>query len=229
MMGSATGWAGPVVTYAIMGLCVLTFLGQTLLPGLPERLAMFVPGLALQRPWTFLTSGFLHGGIMHLALNMWALWAVGRYLEQSLGAWRYAAVYLLSILGGHVAVLALTDATSPGFFGGTVGASGGIFGLFGALLILHRRMGAQYGQVLVLIVLNLVFTFTVPGISWQGHLGGLVVGTALTAAMFALRPTASPGADRQALARRATVMHALLCAGVIAILLVVIAVRFVLL
>ena len=227
-MGTAMGRGAPLVTYLIMGLCVLIFAGQMVMPGLPERFLLFVPGLSPQRPWTFVTSGFLHGGLMHLALNMWALWVVGRYLEQSLGAWRYAAVYLLSVVGGHVAVLLFTPAASPAFYGGTLGASGGIFGLFGSLLILHRRMGAQYGQVLMLIVLNLVITFTVPGISWQGHLGGLVVGTSLAALMFALRPTARPGTDRAALARRSVVVHSMLCAAMLVVLLVLIAARWML-
>lgn len=229
MGGAMAGARTPLVTYTVMGAAILAFVAQTLLPGVPERLGMYVPALSLSRPWTFLTSGFLHGGAMHLVLNMWCLWAIGRYLEQTLGHWRYAAVYLLSVLGGHVAVLLLTSATSHAFYGGTLGASGGIFGLFGALLILHRRMGAQYGQIVVLIVLNLIITFTVPGISWQGHLGGLLVGTVLTAVMFALRPKAAPGADRQQLARRAAVRHAVLAGGMLILLLLAIAVRFLLL
>ena len=82
-----------------------------------------------------------------------------------------------------------------------------MFGLFAAMFIVNRHLGGQTAQILVLIVLNLVLTFTIPGISWQGHLGGLVIGAAVTAGMFALRPKAGPGADRQALARRSALVH----------------------
>src|SRR5699024_1704784 len=107
-------------------------------------------------------------------------------------------VFLVSMLGGHTAVYVIADPLGQSWFTGTLGASGGVFGLFAAIFIVNRHLGAQTAQILVLIGLNLVITFTVPGISWQGHLGGLVLGAAVTAGMFALRPKATPGADRQA-------------------------------
>ena len=112
------------------------------------------------------------------------------------------------MLGGHTAVYVLADPMGYSWLTGTVGASGGVFGLFAAAFIVNRRMGGQVAQIGVLIVLNLLITFTVPNISWQGHLGGLLVGGALTAGLFALRPKAGPGADRQALAKRSALLHA---------------------
>lgn len=206
-MGGRMGKRTPVVTYTLIALCVLAYLGQMVAPHIVEQLGILAPFRALAMPWTFLSAGFLHGGIMHLVLNMYALWAVGQYLEQTLGHVRYAAVYLVSVLGGHTAVYLLADPMGQSWVTGTVGASGGVFGLFAAMFIVNRRLGGQTAQILVLIALNLVITFTFPNISWQGHLGGLVFGALVTAGMFALRPKATPGADREALARRSALLH----------------------
>lgn len=214
-MGASMGGRTPYVTYTLMALCVAAFLGQMLVPGIVEQLGLFAPFRAIAMPWTFLTAGFLHGGLLHLALNMWALWIVGQYLEQTMGHARYAGLYLASVLGGHTAVYLLANPLSLEWTTATLGASGGVFGLFGAMFIVNRRMGGQSAQILVLIGLNLVITFTVPNISWQGHLGGLVVGTALAAAMFAMRPKVKAGDDRQAAARRSALIHSLLIAGAV--------------
>ncbi|NUO55479.1 MAG: rhomboid family intramembrane serine protease [Hamadaea sp.] len=127
--------------------------------------------------YRFLTSMFLHAGLLHLAMNMWALWVVGRVVEQALGPWRYLALYLVAGLGGGLAIY-LFNGPYP-----TVGASGAIFGLFAALFILLRRVGRDASQLLVLIVINVVFTLTIPGISIAGHLGGLVTGAVAAAAV----------------------------------------------
>lgn len=222
-LGGRMGPQTPIVTYTIMALCVLAYAGQALSGGLVEQWAMFAPFRAIAMPWTFLTSGFLHGGILHLALNMWALYVCGQYLERTMGRARFTAVYLVSILAGHTAVLMLTDPLSQSWYSGTVGASGGVFGLFAAMFVVNRKLGGQVAQILVLIGLNLAVTFLNPGISWQGHLGGLVMGGALTAAMFALRPKLSPVADRASIARRSAFVHAaVIGAGVLVCVLLVI-------
>ncbi|WP_010533065.1 rhomboid family intramembrane serine protease [Brachybacterium squillarum] len=224
-MGASAGDRRPLVTYTVIGLCVALFAGQAISGGIVEQLLIFAPFRALAYPWTFLTAGFLHGGVMHLLLNMYALWIIGQYLEKTLGHVRFAAIYLTSILAGHTAVMLFTDATSQAWYSGTLGASGGIFGLFAALFIVNRRLGGQTAQVAVLIGLNLVITFLFPNISWQGHLGGLVMGAALTAGMFALRPKVSPGADRQALARRSAIAHAAVIAAGVLVCVALVAMR----
>lgn len=224
-MGAGIGKRTPYVTYALIALCVLAYLGQMVAPHIVEQLGLFAPFRALAMPWTFFTAGFLHGGIMHLALNMYALWMVGQYLEQTLGHVRYSAVYLVSVLGGHTAVYLLADPLGQAWYTGTLGASGGVFGLFAAMFIVNRHLGGQTAQILVLIGLNLVITFTIPNISWQGHLGGLVLGAAVTAGMFALRPKATPGADRQALARRSAALHSAVVAGAVVLCVVLIVVK----
>ena len=108
---------------------------------------------------------------------MWALIFVGPALERQLGRLRYTAVYLVSALGGSV-LYYLVGPTNVE----ALGASGAIFGLFGAWFVLARRLRLDNRQIVILIVLNLVISFAVPGIAWQAHVGGLVAGAALTAA-----------------------------------------------
>jgi membrane associated rhomboid family serine protease len=126
--------------------------------------------------WQLFTSMFTHVSVSHILLNMLSLWIVGTQLELLIGWWRYLCVYLLSGLGGSVAVYWLADEASA-----ALGASGAIFGIFGCLVILALKLQADISQMLVILGLNLVFSFTVPGISWQGHIGGLLVGLILGA------------------------------------------------
>lgn len=128
--------------------------------------------------WRLLTSGFLHFGPIHLVLNMLVLWIIGRDLETVLGPSRFLAVYLVSLLGGSATVFALEQVRSL-----TAGASGAIYGLMGALLMVLLRLRRSPGPALFIIGINVVITFTVPGISLYGHLGGLVFGTIVAAAM----------------------------------------------
>jgi membrane associated rhomboid family serine protease len=131
--------------------------------------------------YRLLTSMFIHYGILHLLLNMWALWMLGRNLEAALGPMRFAALYILSGLGGSIAGYLF----SPGSI--SAGASGAIFGLFAALFIVLKRLRRDTSSVVPILVINLVLTFTIPNISIAGHLGGLVAG-ALVALGLAYAP-----------------------------------------
>lgn len=138
-----------------------------------------VPGLVQQGEWwRVVTSGFLHIGPIHLLFNMWALWVLGRDLETVLGRGRFLAVYLVSLLGGAAAVMLFYGPTDS-----VAGASGAVFGLMGALAVVLRRLKVPTGQVIALIAVNVVISVLIPGISLIGHLGGLVVGAAATAAL----------------------------------------------
>lgn len=121
--------------------------------------------------YQLLTSAFLHLTPLHIAANMLALGLVGPAIEAQLGRWRYSTVYLLSALGGSAAVYAFGSE-----FTYTAGASGAIFGLFGTALVLLRRIGIEPQWLIGTIVLNFVVTFSVPGISQLGHVGGFVTG-----------------------------------------------------
>lgn len=133
-----------------------------------------VGGVAGGEYYRLLTAMFLHAGIFHLLMNMWALLVLGRNLEYALGPVRFLALYLLSGLGGSVAVYWFADPHRL-----TVGASGAIFGLFAAFFVVLRRLGRDTSAIVPVLVLNLIITFVVPGISIAGHLGGLVSGAAV--------------------------------------------------
>jgi membrane associated rhomboid family serine protease len=134
--------------------------------------------------WRMFTSLFLHSGLFHILFNMWALWVVGEFLESTVGRAKYLILYFVSGFAGSVLILA-TLSINP-----VVGASGAIFGLFGALAVhafFNRgdfRSQAFLRQILFIIVLNLVFTFAFGGISWQAHIGGLLGGAATMFAMI---------------------------------------------
>jgi len=131
----------------------------------------WLPGLVDGAWWQVVTAGFTHVAIWHLGFNMLALWFLGPQLEAVFGRVRFLALYLASLLTGSAVVVW----ASPEFQL-TVGASGAIYGLFGALLVVARRVGADLRALGMVIGLNVIITFTVPNISWQGHLGGFLGG-----------------------------------------------------
>lgn len=179
-MRSAAGRGAPVVTYSLIGITFAVFLLQ-LVPGLAITDRLLYAGVyslpGNLEPWRMITSVFVHstGLIFHVLLNMYTLWIFGQLLEGLLGRWRFLALYLIAGLGGSIGVLWLGDPRVA-----VVGASGAIFGLMGAFLVIQRRMGGQTTQLFVLLGINLVIGF-VPGfnIAWQAHLGGLAVGAVI--------------------------------------------------
>lgn len=192
--GRVTGT--PVVTYTLVALCVLAYIAE--LVNQDSVLLHWVMigrlgplGVAEGQWYRLLTSAFLHQppgsglGLTHIVFNMWALIVVGPAIERLLGRARFLAVYLVSALAGSVFFYLVAPPDAP-----ALGASGAIFGLFGAWFVLSRRLRMDSRPVLMLIGLNLVITFVVHGIAWQDHLGGLVAGTVLTAA-YAYAPRAN--------------------------------------
>lgn len=184
----------PVVTVTIIALTVVSYLLQLTLGEVWTGAIVFWPAGGEVEPWRFLTAAFAHYpsgtfGIMHIAFNMYALWIIGQSLEPAIGRLRFAAVYVLSALGGSVMVLLLAAPTERAWYTGVVGASGAVFGLFGAIAVVLHRLGRSARPILTIVALNAVIGFVVPTISWQGHLGGLVTGVAIGAA-FAYAPRA---------------------------------------
>jgi membrane associated rhomboid family serine protease len=145
---------------------------------LPDGSVELVRGVADGAWWQLVTSQFTHVEVWHIGFNMLALYFLGPMLENVLGRWRFLALYLVSGVVGSATVMLFSDP-----HGLTLGASGAIFGLMGALAVVALKVRGQVQSVLTWIALNLVFTFTVSGISWQGHIGGLVGGVVLGAAM----------------------------------------------
>jgi membrane associated rhomboid family serine protease len=180
------------VTLTLIGLNVLVFVVGLAVPDLPERfgnLALAVSsdrshliGVSQGEYYRLVTSAFLHAGLLHIMFNMFALAQIGAVLETALGRGRFLALYLLSALGGSVAGYVLAPTYQP-----SVGASGAIFGLFGAYYVVVRRLGGETQSIVVLLVINLVITFTIPNIDWRAHLGGLITGS-LCAAVIAYAP-----------------------------------------
>jgi membrane associated rhomboid family serine protease len=160
-------------------------------------------GIADGEFYRLFTAMFLHYGVLHLLLNMWALWMVGRSLESALGPVRFIALYLLAGIGGNVAAYWF----SPD--GYTAGASTAIFGLFGALFVVLKRLGRDASPLIPVIVINLIFTFTASQvISVAGHVGGLITGT-----LVALGMAYAPQEKRTFLQSAAVVATILILAG----------------
>jgi membrane associated rhomboid family serine protease len=173
------GVVAPSATNFLILVTLVVFLLQ-ILPGIGSTVTnalLYAPQYSVPQtgypfePWRLITVAFVHSPqqIFHIAFNMLALWMFGQQLESMLGKWRFVALYLISALGGSVAVLYLGN-------GPVVGASGAIFGLLGAFFILIRTLGGNTTGLLIVIGLNLAIGFFVGTISWQAHVGGLITG-----------------------------------------------------
>jgi len=173
------------VTWALITINVALFIAGEIFPSFGNELFT----RAAQHPtlvdrgewWRLLSACFLHGSILHVVFNMYALWLFGPLLERRFGSWSFVSLYLAGgVAGGMLFQLAGSDAWA-------VGASGAIFALLGALLVASYRQrhtpagGAVFGQLLVLLVINLALPLFVPNIAWQAHVGGLVAGALIGA------------------------------------------------
>lgn len=179
------GRGGTGVTWTIIGLCAVMWGAQWLVfLFTPYNLASvlgYAPVLTTAEPWRMLTTALVHSlpSPLHLLLNMYTLYLFGQLLEPLLGRARMAALFVLSVLGGSLGVLLLSPPTVL-----VIGASGGIFGLFGAVFVFMRHFQQNLTPLVVLIVLNLVIGFVISGIAWQAHVGGLVAGALVSVAML---------------------------------------------
>ncbi|MCW2524130.1 MAG: protease [Frankiales bacterium] len=216
--------AFPFVTYGLIAVNVLVYLIAAFGPGgnllddtgtkLFNQWDLWPNAIGVSHEYyRLLTSAFLHLSLVHIGLNMYALYVLGPGLERAMGRWRFSAVYLLSALGGSVCVLCFGAPNSA-----VAGASTAIFGLFAAAWLLTRVTGASTRPLTVVIVINVVFTLSVPGISKLGHLGGFIIGGLATLALLGwqLRP-ANPRivSLRTQLAGLAAILFVLLAATVI--------------
>ena len=181
--GSAGGQLGDApATVILIALSVVAFLAElgTGSGGLSSASSSLINDYGLvgaavgNGEWyRLVTSGFLHAGLMHLAFNMVALWFLGKVLEPSIGTPRFVLIYFASLLAGSFGAILLTDN-----LGLTVGASGAVFGIFGATFVIARGRGLSHiaSQIGIILGINLLLTFTISGISIGGHLGGLAAG-----------------------------------------------------
>jgi membrane associated rhomboid family serine protease len=169
-----------IVTRTIVAITCGFFVLQIFAPAVTRALALVSFAVAAGEWWRLVTVVLVHASILHVAFNMYALWLVGQQVEIWLGRSRFIGLYVISALAGS----ALSYMFGQGY---SVGASGAIFGVFGALAVLSRRLGYDMRPAVALIAINLVLSFTIPGIDWHAHVGGLVAGTLLTIA-FAYSP-----------------------------------------
>jgi membrane associated rhomboid family serine protease len=139
---------------------------------------LYGPDVASGDWWRIVTSGFLHAGIVHLGFNMVALWILGSRFEAYIGPLRFGLIYAAAVLWGSAGALLLSPDAH------TVGASGGVFGLMAAIFLLERQRGISIlGDAGLFLGINLIITFTLPGISIGGHLGGILGGGLATLAL----------------------------------------------
>ncbi len=168
-------------TYALIAICVAAFVAELIGGGssaidgggkIVREGGLFGPLVADGEQYRIVTSAFLHAGILHLGLNMFALYILGSLLEPAIGTARFVGIYAVAILAGSFGALLL----DPNEL--TVGASGGIFGLMSAAFLIarHRGLDELASQIGFFVVLNLVFTFSISNISIGAHLGGLIGG-----------------------------------------------------
>lgn len=171
----------PYVTYVLVAICVLVYLASYLVPAVSIDDYAMVPALiALDDQWyRLVTAAFMHAGLLHIAFNMLVLIMLGPTLEKILGHFRFIALYLLAALGGSICSYAFSAPLTP-----SVGASGAIFGLMGALIVAGRRLKFDISQVVILLVINLAIGF-IPGgnVDWRAHIGGLITGALVALVM----------------------------------------------
>ena len=216
--GGTVRRGGLDITRVLIGINVVVFLltlsgGGNVLSGsggsdIYDRFALIPAAVAHGEWYRLFTSMFLHFGFLHIAFNMWALLVIGTPLEQMLGRLRFFVLYVLGGLGGSL--LSFVNGPVDEF---AAGASGAIFGLFGAFYVIGRRRGLDTAPIVGLIAINLVFSFTFSGIDWRGHVGGLVVGGAV-AFVFAWAPT-GPSRDRLQAAGCAVIAILLAAVGIV--------------
>lgn len=176
---------GPVMTWALIAACTAVWLVEVLLGFLSPTLqnwliyrGMLAPATMLAEPWAIVTSMFLHSpnSILHILFNMIALYSVGPVLERLIGHWRFLGLYMISGLGGALGMMvwAVVAPGGQGWQTAAYGASGALFGLFAALLVVYRRIGADIRSMLIWMAVNFALPFVVGGVAWQAHVGGLL-------------------------------------------------------
>ncbi len=223
-----------LVTRVLIGICAAAFVLQIVdgsivdtFAELPARAGFidtgagikpFADGVAAFEFYRVITAAFLHGNLLHIAFNMYALFMFGTQVENHLGRVRYTALYFVSALGGSALSYYLADVgPGPGLLvtsTTSLGASGAVFGLFGAYYVLAKRLRADTGQIVGLIVINLVIGFVVPQIDYRAHIGGLITGFAVMTVLAKV-----PRGPRRGLIQAAAV------AGIALVVIAVIGVR----
>lgn len=200
----------PTATFVLLGIIIAIYAGQFLSGGLLTQWFLYWPPLTALEPWRMITTIFVHSSssVFHILFNGYSLFILGTLVERLIGPGRFVTLFMFSGFGGSVLVLLLSPTSA------VVGASGAIFGLFGALFVIQRSFGGANMQLLIVLALNLVMGFIVPGISWQAHIGGLITGAIVANIMVKTRGE-EPKRQRQGLALVGLGLGALTVLGVV--------------
>jgi membrane associated rhomboid family serine protease len=167
-------------TTTLITLICAFYLLQLIFPGMEEKLFLInkailsdghVHGVFAGEWYRILTVALIHGGILHLGFNMYALLILGNPIEYAFGKNKFLLIFLISLIAGSATSLLLNPVNQP-----SVGASGALFGLFGAFAVVGRKIGADVKSVMVIIGINFAMGFVIPNVDWHAHLGGLVGG-----------------------------------------------------
>ena len=165
----------PVTKFLSISLIIIFLLQELTGTLLVKSFALFAPLVTSGEWWRLITAGFLHGSIIHLLFNVYILWVIGSQLESIVGNVKFIIIYFASLLGGSLASYWF----SP-FGSYSIGASGAIFGLMGAMLVVGRKRNLDISQITTLVAINVVIGFVLSGIDWRTHLGGLAAGAFIT-------------------------------------------------
>ena len=180
----------PLITTGIMAVCIVVWIVEVVLNlvwqgGLNAMLnaGMLMPATAVHKPWTFISSMFLHqpNSLWHILFNMLTLWCVGPVLERMMGHWSFLALYAVSgLAGGTGMMLWAVLSGASGWITPVYGASGALFGLFAAILVVYRRIGLDIRSMMIWMLINFLMPVIMPNIAWQAHLGGFLFGGMFT-------------------------------------------------
>jgi membrane associated rhomboid family serine protease len=165
----------PVTKFLSISLIAIFLLQELTGTLLVKSFALFAPLVTSGEWWRLITAGFLHGSILHLIFNVYILWVIGSQLESIVRNIKFIIIYFVSLLGGSLASYLF----SP-FGSYSIGASGAIFGLMGAMLVVGRKRNLDISQITTLVAINVVIGFVLSGIDWRAHLGGLATGAVIT-------------------------------------------------
>ncbi|MFP7697365.1 rhomboid family intramembrane serine protease [Trueperella sp. LYQ143] len=171
----------PPVTIALIVACVCVMIAQYFWPQVYIDLA-YHPYIAHYEPYRFISSAFLHSGFWHLVINMLSLWIIGRITEPMFGAGRFLTIYFLSAIAGNVVATFIGYLMNQEYV--IVGASGAIFGLFGALIVVAQAGHVPMKSFYIVLAINIAFSLLWPQVSWQSHLGGLITGALIIELWF---------------------------------------------
>ena len=166
------------ITGSLVAIIAASYLIQLLIPSYEDRLLLSRTFIDNGQYYRLFTVALLHGGLLHLGFNLYALHILGLPVESHFGKFKYILILIISLLSGSL----LSVYFNPSYVY-SIGASGMIFGLFGSLALISKRVGVEWRSILVIVGINFAMGFVLGGVDWRGHLGGLIGGTLITSVL----------------------------------------------